>query len=235
MGLGLLNVETTLAADKRLARAGAGHTGDGIPFSGYEMHMGVTEGQDRARSFACLADGSSEGAISPDGRVIGTDIHGLFVDDRQRSAWLTRFAAGLDHHPLRRVGRRNAAPAGGASCRPYRSRSAAQPVAMRAMEHGDKRNQDTVSPTVESKRGPDVVCVGGAAPVPHQRIIDPDPAVVARARQREPERSGHRRFRIPSVRGAVVTPSRRTACHAAAAEALFRNAAAPTIRRAESS
>ena len=41
-----------------------------------------------------LADGSSEGAISPDGRVIGTYIHGLFVDDQQRSAWLTRFAAG---------------------------------------------------------------------------------------------------------------------------------------------
>jgi adenosylcobyric acid synthase len=92
-GLGLLNVETTLAADKRLEPA-HGTTGDGVPFSGYEMHMGVTEGPDRARSFACLADGSSEGAISPDGRVIGTYIHGLFVDDRQRSAWLTRFAAG---------------------------------------------------------------------------------------------------------------------------------------------
>jgi len=92
-GVGLLNVETTLAADKRLEPA-HGTTGDGIPFSGYEMHMGVTEGPDRARPFACLADGSSEGAISPDGRVIGTYIHGLFVDDQQRSAWLTRFAAG---------------------------------------------------------------------------------------------------------------------------------------------
>jgi adenosylcobyric acid synthase len=92
-GLGLLNVETTLVADKRLEPA-HGTTGDGIPFSGYEMHMGVTEGPDRARSFACLADGSSEGAISPDGRVIGTYVHGLFVDDQQRSAWLTRFAAG---------------------------------------------------------------------------------------------------------------------------------------------
>ena len=29
-----------------------------------------------------------------DGRVIGTYIHGLFTDDRQRSAWLQRFAAG---------------------------------------------------------------------------------------------------------------------------------------------
>ena len=97
-GLGLLDVETTLAADKRL-EAAHGTTGDGIPFSGYEMHMGVTEGPDRTRSFACLADGSSEGAISPDGRVIGTYIHGLFVDDRQRSAWLARF--GTDRTTLR--------------------------------------------------------------------------------------------------------------------------------------
>ena len=91
--LGLLDVETILSSDKRLEPV-HGATGDGIPFSGYEMHMGVTDGPDRARPFARLADGSSEGAVSPDGRVIGTYIHGLFVDDRQRSAWLTRFAAG---------------------------------------------------------------------------------------------------------------------------------------------
>ena len=58
------------------------------------MHMGVTEGPDRARPFARLADGSSEGAVSADGRVIGTYVHGLFADDRQRAAWLARFGAG---------------------------------------------------------------------------------------------------------------------------------------------
>jgi adenosylcobyric acid synthase len=92
-GLGLLDVETTLAADKRLEPA-QGATLDQIPFSGYEMHMGVTEGPACARPFARLADGSTEGAMSADGRVIGTYIHGLFADDRQRSAWLARFAAG---------------------------------------------------------------------------------------------------------------------------------------------
>jgi adenosylcobyric acid synthase len=46
------------------------------------------------RPFARLADGSPEGAMSDDGRVIGTYIHGLFADDRQRSAWLERFASG---------------------------------------------------------------------------------------------------------------------------------------------
>jgi adenosylcobyric acid synthase len=92
-GLGLLDVATTLSDDKRLEPV-SGTTSDDVPFSGYEMHMGVTEGNDRVRPFARLADGSPEGAISADGRVIGTYVHGLFADDRQRAAWLARFAAG---------------------------------------------------------------------------------------------------------------------------------------------
>jgi adenosylcobyric acid synthase len=92
-GLGLLDVATTLSNDKRLEPV-SGTTSDGVAFSGYEMHMGVTDGKDRAQPFARLADGSPEGAISADGRVIGTYVHGLFADDRQRAAWLQRFSAG---------------------------------------------------------------------------------------------------------------------------------------------
>jgi adenosylcobyric acid synthase len=92
-GLGLLDVETTLSADKRLEPV-HGTTSDGVSFSGYEMHIGVTEGPDRARPFAQLADGVPDGAVSPDGRIIGTYIHGLFADDRQRTAWLSRLAGG---------------------------------------------------------------------------------------------------------------------------------------------
>jgi len=92
-GLGLIDVETTLSSQKRLEPV-RGTTSDGSPFSGYEMHMGVTEGPDRARPFARLADGAAEGAISADGRVVGTYIHGLFADDRQRAAWLARLAGG---------------------------------------------------------------------------------------------------------------------------------------------
>jgi len=92
-GLGLLDVATTLSAEKRLEPV-RGVTADGYPFCGYEMHMGVTAGPDCMRPFATLADGSPEGAVSADGRVIGTYIHGLFADDRQRGAWLDRFAAG---------------------------------------------------------------------------------------------------------------------------------------------
>jgi adenosylcobyric acid synthase len=91
--LAMLDVTTTLSADKRLEPA-RGTTNDGAPFAGYEMHMGVTEGPDCTRPLARLADGTAEGAISPDGRVMGTYIHGLFADDQQRTAWLARLGAG---------------------------------------------------------------------------------------------------------------------------------------------
>ena len=100
-GLGLLDVATTLSAEKRL-EAASGTTSDGAPFRGYEMHMGVTQGPDCARPFARLADGSPDGAVSADGRVIGTYMHGLFADDRQRAAWLARFkgVANVGHDDL---------------------------------------------------------------------------------------------------------------------------------------
>ncbi|MBP2562967.1 adenosylcobyric acid synthase [Neorhizobium galegae] len=97
-GLGLLDVETVLAGDKRL-EAVAGESFDGISLSGYEMHIGRTTGADCGRPFSVIG-GNPEGAISADGRVWGTYLHGLFSDDRQRSAWLTRLGgsvSGLDY------------------------------------------------------------------------------------------------------------------------------------------
>ncbi len=91
-GLGLLDVETTLSGEKRLEPA-RGET-DGVAFCGYEMHVGVTTGSDCARPFGRLCGGAPEGAVSADGRVIGTYIHGLFHNDCQRAAWLARLGAG---------------------------------------------------------------------------------------------------------------------------------------------
>jgi len=54
----------------------------------------MTTGPDCARFFSRLSNGACDGAMSADGRVIGTYIHGLFGDDRQRAAWLTRLGAG---------------------------------------------------------------------------------------------------------------------------------------------
>jgi adenosylcobyric acid synthase len=101
-GLGLLDVETVLSADKRLEPV-IGTTDDGVSVAGYEMHMGVTAGPDCARPFARLSDGMPEGAVSTDRQVIGTYMHGLFSDDRQRSAWLARLGAGssaINHEGL---------------------------------------------------------------------------------------------------------------------------------------
>ena len=92
-GLGLLEVETVLSDRKRLEPI-RGETSGGVPFSGYEMHMGVTAGADCARPFARLGNGAPDGAVSADHRVFGTYIHGLFADDRQRAAWLNRLSAG---------------------------------------------------------------------------------------------------------------------------------------------
>jgi len=91
-GLGLLDVETVLTGDKRLEAVQGRALG--APFRGYEMHMGVTTGPDCARPLAKLAGGTADGAVSADGRIAGTYMHGLFADDRQRSAWLKRLGAG---------------------------------------------------------------------------------------------------------------------------------------------
>ncbi|HEY2186558.1 MAG TPA: cobyric acid synthase [Xanthobacteraceae bacterium] len=92
-GLGLLDVETTLTGEKALEPI-CGTTSGSVPFAGYEMHVGLTQGPDCTRPFARRADGSPEGAVSADGRVSGTYIHGLFADDRQRATWLARLDAG---------------------------------------------------------------------------------------------------------------------------------------------
>lgn len=98
-GLGLLAMDTVLSGEKRLVPV-RGHSHDGAALTGYEMHMGRSDGPARTRPFATLEDSGAEGAVSPDGRVTGTYIHGLFGATAQRAAWLARFDAGaprLDH------------------------------------------------------------------------------------------------------------------------------------------
>jgi adenosylcobyric acid synthase len=89
-GLGLLAVDTVMTPDKRLAAVTGTSLPDGVPFAGYEMHIGATEGPDAARPLLRLADGRLDGAVSADGRVAGTYVHGLFAQDAQRAAWLAR-------------------------------------------------------------------------------------------------------------------------------------------------
>ncbi|MFG1463045.1 cobyric acid synthase [Xanthobacter sp. DSM 24535] len=92
-GLGLLQVETVLAGEKRL-EAVEGLSCLQAPFSGYEMHMGETTGPDTEQPFARLGHNRSDGATSRDGRIMGTYVHGLFSDDLQRAAWLAALGGG---------------------------------------------------------------------------------------------------------------------------------------------
>ena len=94
VGLGLLDVATVLGPVKQLRAEQAVHAGSGEAISGYHMHMGVTEGPDRARPFAHLG-GAGEGAVSGDGRVMGTYLHGLFAGDGFRRAFLGATASDL--------------------------------------------------------------------------------------------------------------------------------------------
>ncbi|MEE7493759.1 cobyric acid synthase [Methylobacterium oryzae CBMB20] len=95
-GLGLLEVDTVMTPQKRLAAVTGTSLPDGVPFAGYEMHIGATEGPDAARPLLRLADGRSDGAVSADGRVAGTYVHGLFAQDAQRAAWLARLGTASD-------------------------------------------------------------------------------------------------------------------------------------------
>ncbi len=91
-GLGLLDVETIMQGDKRLARVAAVHASTGVGFSGYEIHLGRTQGADCARPFAHV-EGRPDGAISPDGRIFGGYVHGAFADDAFRAAFLKDLGA----------------------------------------------------------------------------------------------------------------------------------------------
>lgn len=87
-GLGLLNFETVLTGDKTLAAVTGCSVDGGHPFQGYEMHIGRTEGPDCTRPLLRFDDGETDGAISADGQIRATYVHGLFADDTQRASWL---------------------------------------------------------------------------------------------------------------------------------------------------
>jgi adenosylcobyric acid synthase len=106
-GLGLLDVETVLAGDKQTHQVagtpleGAVALGlDAIErVAGYEIHMGATSCGPLARPLFTLArhggfgETVEDGAVSADGRVWGTYLHGLFDDAALRHALLDTLRA----------------------------------------------------------------------------------------------------------------------------------------------
>jgi len=92
-GLGLLDIDTVLGGSKRLAPVTGVVTTSGARFVGYEMHIGRSVGPATCRPLIRFDDGRSDGAMSLDGQVRGTYVHGLFSSDECRGAWLTALGA----------------------------------------------------------------------------------------------------------------------------------------------
>lgn len=86
-GFGWLNVETTMEKQKRLARVQGRLAFADADVKGYEIHMGVAQGAGLAKP-AMMIDGQPEGAISDDGQIIGTHLHGVFDHPEATNAWL---------------------------------------------------------------------------------------------------------------------------------------------------
>ncbi len=96
-GLGLLDIQTEMGGDKALRQVTGRHGPSGVPLSGYEMHIGRTVGPDQARPFAHLSGGRQDGALSADGRVAGSYLHGLFASDAFRHAFLGTLTQREEH------------------------------------------------------------------------------------------------------------------------------------------
>ncbi len=88
--LGLLDISTVMSSDKSTRSVSGVHCATGEPVHGYEIHLGRSEGRDCDRPVVVI-DGRPDGASSPDGRVQGTYLHGLFASDGFRSKWLADF------------------------------------------------------------------------------------------------------------------------------------------------
>jgi adenosylcobyric acid synthase len=104
-GLGLLPVVTTFARVKATARVRVRVSADtgffgaaaGAEVAGYEIHMGRSAAADARPPFVILerngrAVDEPDGALSGDGLVAGTYVHGLLGDSRLRRAVLTWLA-----------------------------------------------------------------------------------------------------------------------------------------------
>ena len=102
-GLGWLQMETTLAAEKQLRNC-RGYLFDGATVSGYEIHAGVSSGDALVRPAMRLEHGD-DGAINADNQILGTYLHGVFDTPAACAALLGWAGLGeaqaLDYHALR--------------------------------------------------------------------------------------------------------------------------------------
>jgi adenosylcobyric acid synthase len=102
-GFGLLELETTLEAEKQLRNVAGtlqlGETASAVV--GYEIHCGVSRGTALEHPLLHLDDGRKDGALSADGQIAACYLHGLF-DAPASGAALLRWAGLADARPIDR-------------------------------------------------------------------------------------------------------------------------------------
>ena len=91
-GLGYLDVQTTMTANKKVTPTTAVHLASGTQINGYEIHIGDTIGNDCSRPFA-HSNGTPDGAMTFTGQIMGTYLHGLFSNNRFRQYFLKDIGA----------------------------------------------------------------------------------------------------------------------------------------------
>ncbi|HXR93143.1 MAG TPA: cobyric acid synthase [Steroidobacteraceae bacterium] len=79
-GLGLLDLTTVLLPGKRLSNVSGQLQPAGARVRGYEIHAGRSHGSALERPAVLLDDGTPDGAISSDGLIMATYLHGLFEE-----------------------------------------------------------------------------------------------------------------------------------------------------------
>lgn len=91
LGLGLLDVETTMLPDKALINVTGTLklNGEHATIDGYEIHVGDTRGPGLVQPVINLEDGRTDGAQSADGQVLGSYLHGLFEHAASQAALLS--------------------------------------------------------------------------------------------------------------------------------------------------
>jgi adenosylcobyric acid synthase len=98
-GLGLLNVTTVLAPEKTLTQMTAIHVESGLPVCGYEIHHGVSRCS-QTEPLLKKETGEFDGVRSPDGRIWGTYLHGIFDSDAFRRWFIDRLRTRRGLSPL---------------------------------------------------------------------------------------------------------------------------------------